>query len=112
MGTKMAVAFANIFMSAIETEIINKSPHKPLVWKRFIDDIFSLWNVDKEEIYSFIELANNHHPTIKFTAEVSETETTFPDTCIYKGERFKKESILHVCTHFKRTETFQSTYFS
>ena len=52
MGTKMAIAFANIFMSAIETEIINKSPHKPLVWKRFIDDIFSLWNVDKEETYS------------------------------------------------------------
>ena len=24
MGAKMAVAFANIFMSAIETEIINK----------------------------------------------------------------------------------------
>ena len=112
VGTKMAVAFANIFMSAIETEIINKSPHKPLVWKRFIDDIFSLWNVDKEEIYSFIELANNHHPTIKFTAEVSETETAFLDTCIYKGERFKKESILDVRTHFKPTETFQYTYFS
>ena len=87
MGTKMAVAFANIFMSAIETEIINKSPHKPLVWKRFIDDIFSLWNVDKEEIYSFIELANNHHPTIKLTTEVSEIETAFLDTCIYKKEK-------------------------
>ena len=111
-GTKMAVTFANISMSEIETEIINKSPHKPLVWKRFIDDIFSLWNVDKEEIYSFIELANNHHPTIKFTAEVSETETAFLDTCIYKGERFKKESILDVRTHFKPTETFQYTYFS
>ena len=82
------------------------------MWKRFIDDIFSLWNVDKEEIYSFIELANNHHPTIKFTAEVSETETAFLDTCIYKGERFKKESILDVRTHFKPTETFQFTYFS
>ena len=78
----------------------------------FIDDIFSLWNVDKEEIYSFIELANNHHPTIKFTAEVSETETAFLDTCIYKGERFKKESILDVRSHFKPTETFQYTYFS
>ena len=73
----------------------------------FIDDIFSLWNVDKEEIYSFIELANNHHPTIKFTAEVSETETAFLDTCIYKGEKFKKESILDVRTHFKPTETFR-----
>ena len=47
----------------------------------------SLWNVDKEEIYSFIELANNHHPTIKFTTEVSEIETAFLDTCIYKKEK-------------------------
>ena len=76
----MAVSFANIFMSALETEIIYKSPHKPLVWKRFIDDIFSLWNIDREEIYSFIGLANNHHPTIKFTAKVSDTETFFLDT--------------------------------
>jgi len=30
MGTKMAVAFANIFMSAVETEIINKSKTKQL----------------------------------------------------------------------------------
>ena len=77
MGTKMAVAFGNIFMSAVETEIINKSPHKPLMWKRFIDDIFSLWNVDKEQIDSFIELANNHHPTIKFTAEVQKQRPPF-----------------------------------
>ena len=31
MGTKTVVVFANIFMSAIQIEIINKSPHKPLV---------------------------------------------------------------------------------
>jgi len=30
MGTKMAVAFANIFMSTVETEIINKSKTKQL----------------------------------------------------------------------------------
>ena len=38
-----------------------------------------------------IEQANNHQLTIKFTVEVSETETTFLDTFIYKAERLKKE---------------------
>ena len=99
-------------MSAIETRLISQSPTKPLVWKRYIDDVFSLWDINKEEIGSFIELANNHHPTIKFTADISETEITFLDTCIYKGDRFKKESILDVKTHFKPTETFQYTHFS
>ena len=40
MGTKMAVSFANIFMSAVETEIISLSNTKPLQWKRYIDNIF------------------------------------------------------------------------
>ena len=113
MGTKMAVAFANIFMNVIETELIRLSPYKPLVWKRYIDDIFSLWNIDKKDIGSFIGLANNHHLTIKFTAEISDTEITFLDTCVHKGHRFERESILDVRMHFKKpTESFQYTEYS
>lgn len=108
----MAVAFANIFMSVEETEITYLSSNKPLVWKRHIDDIFSLWNIDKEDIGSFMELANNHHPTIKFMSEISDTGITFLDTYVYKGYSFKRESILDVRTHFKPTESFQYTEFS
>ena len=112
MGTKMAVAFANIFMSAVETEIINKSKTKPLEWKRYIDDIFSLWDSTKEEIDLFISEANRQHTTIKFTADISERDTNFLDTTVFKGERFYEESILDIRTHFKPTETFQYTHFS
>ena len=38
MGTKMAPAYANIFMAEIEEEILEEFPHIHL-WKRFIDDI-------------------------------------------------------------------------
>ena len=71
METKMAVSFANIFMAAVEREIINWSHFKLHTWKRYIDDVFSLWNMNKKEINSFIELANSYHPTIKFTADSS-----------------------------------------
>ena len=47
MGTKMAVSFANIFMAVVETEIINHSHFKLLTWKIYIDDVFSLWNINK-----------------------------------------------------------------
>ena len=77
MGTKMAVTFANMFMAKIETEILNQSVTKPLVWKRYIDDVISIWNTTREKITQFIEQANSHHPTIRFTAEISKTETTF-----------------------------------
>ena len=111
MGTKMAVAFANIFMAKIEKEILRQSTTKPIFWKRFIDDVISMWNTSRDKIEDFLVKANSFHPTIKFTAEISETETTFLDTKVYKGDRFKKESILDVRTHFKATETFQYTNF-
>ena len=98
MGTKMAVAFANIFMANIETQILSNSVAKPTIWKRYIDDIFSLWDVSKPDIDKFIEQANSHHPTIKFTAEISNTETTFLDTVVYKGKRFRDQSILDIKT--------------
>ena len=55
-----------------------------------------LWDINKPDI----EQANLHHPTIKFTAEISDTETVFLDTVVYKGKRFKEKSILDVKTHF------------
>ena len=57
----------------------------------------------------FIEKANKFHPTIKFTAEISENRITFLNTVVFKGEIFKKEPILttnllkpfniHISTH-------------
>ena len=83
MGTKMAVAFANLFMAEIETKMLSESKIKAKVWKRYIDDVFSLWDVNRKDIYLFIEQANTFHPTIKFTAEFSEKEITFLDTVVY-----------------------------
>ena len=58
MGTKMAISFR---MSAVETEIFNESTEKPLVWEKYIDDVFSFWNISIEDINEFIEQANTHH---------------------------------------------------
>ena len=43
MNKKMAVAFGNIYMAAIKTQILSR--------KRGIDDdIFSLWDINRQEI--------------------------------------------------------------
>ena len=99
MGMKMAVAFCNIFMNKVKTDILSQSLFKLLVWKRYIDDIFSHWTTNRDRIENLIEQAK--HPPIKFTADISDKETTFLDTYIYKGERFKRDAILDVRTHFK-----------
>ena len=106
MGTKMAVAFANIFMAKIENGIISKSKIKPLVWKRYIDDVFCLWDTNEDNIKEFVTRANHYHDTIKFTAEISDSEIAFLGTKVYKGERFNRDTTLDV-----QTQTFQYTNF-
>ena len=95
-------------MSVVETEIINKSKIKPHEWKRYIDDVFSLWDKTREEIDQFIVEANRHHPTIKFMAEISDKETNFLDTTIFKGERFLKDSILDISRILNRLKSFNT----
>jgi len=59
----MAVAFADIFMGKVESQILNQSAQK-LKWKRYIKDIFSIWKINKDKITQFIEQANSHHPLL------------------------------------------------
>ena len=84
MGTKAAIAFANIFMTKIENQILQQSKHKPLEWVRFMDDIASFWDVSIDEVKQFIDIeeTSRFHPTIKFTASISYTEATFLDNDI------------------------------
>ena len=44
--------------------------------------------------------------------EVSEIETTFLDTSVFKKGRLEKKRILDVRTHFRPIETFQSTHLN
>ena len=108
----MAVAFSVIFMADLEKRLLMASPFKPLVWKRFIDDIFSLWNIPIKEVSEFVNFANSFHQSIKFTCEMSSERAVFLDTEVFKGPRHSTHKILDLQTHFKPTETFQYTHFS
>ena len=113
MGTKTAVLIPlPIFSRHIETTTLSKTVFRTTVWKYYIHDSFSLWDMREPEIKAFIEQAKLHHPTIEFTAEKFDTETTFLDRVVYKGTRFKEKSILDAKTHSKQTETFLHTHFT
>lgn len=58
MGTKISVVFANIFRADIERQFLCQSMVKPTIWRRYIDDIFSLWDVSKSDKEQFIKQAN------------------------------------------------------
>jgi len=111
MGTKTAVSFANIFMVEIETNLIQQNNTKPREWKRYIDDVFSLWDCPRSEMDCFIEQPNTFHPTIKFTAEISENGITFLDTVVFKEEGSIEKSILDIKTHYKPTANLSMYQF-
>ena len=79
-------------MAHIETQSLSKTVFKPTVWKRYINDIFSLWDISKPDIVAFFaEQVDLHHPTMKFTAERSENETFFLETVVYQGTTFSEK---------------------
>ena len=42
MGTKIAPAFANLFIGDLEQKILAQFPLKPLVWWHYIDGLYDM----------------------------------------------------------------------
>ena len=84
MGTALAPNYANLFMDRFETKALENWDKKPLIWLRFIDDIFMIWT-HGEELQKFFKYLNSIYEKIKFTHENSQ-------------ERIKKKKFLrHYC---------------
>ena len=52
----------NIFMAKTESAILRQSNTTPIFWKRFIDDIISMWDTNRDKIEEFFLKANSFHP--------------------------------------------------
>ena len=48
-----------------------------MIWWRYIDDIFFIWEHGEESLKAFIGQVNIFHSTIKFTTENSKEEVNF-----------------------------------
>ena len=79
MGTKLAPAYANIFMGNLEHNFLSHAPKKPSFYKRYIDDILILWPHSQEDLNNFLLAMNDFHPSIKFTSEFDMNKITFLD---------------------------------
>ena len=107
MGTKCAPSLAIIFMDKFERDFLSKHPLAPLVWWRYIDDIFMIWPYTREELHSFIYGLNNSHPTLRFTHEVNSTTVSFLDVSITNNNQgeihtslYSKPTDAHLYLHY------------
>ena len=79
IGTKMAPAYANIAMSIFERNFLTGACSKPLVWFRYIDDIFAIWTYGEDKLKDFMLYINSIHSSFQFTCNYSKECVQFWD---------------------------------
>ena len=67
MGSPISPLIANLYMEDFEIQAIRTSPTPPTLWKRYVDDTFTI--IKKNNRDSFLEHLNSIHPNIRFTCE-------------------------------------------
>ena len=86
MGSPLGPTLANIFLCYHENKWLTDCPQefKPLLYRRYVDDLFLLFD-NEHQANSFLNYLNNKHHKIEFTFE-SETNNSlnFLDISIYK----------------------------
>ena len=74
MGTPMAVNYANIFLEKLELKMLDdyekKTNLRPLIWIRYIDDIFFIWNNGEDSLKDFIKFCNNYSSATKMSSNI------------------------------------------
>jgi hypothetical protein len=93
-------------MAFLEESFLSTQQLLPLIWWRFIDDIFMIWAHTREELSSFIKALNSYHESLKFTTDISETSANFLDVTLKKNGNkiettvYTKPTDAHMYLHY------------
>ena len=101
-----AKSYANLFMAGLEKKIFENTNFKPLLWLRYLDDIFCVWTEGLERLQEFYQYLNSFHPIIEFTMAFSKEQINFPDVTISQ-----KECALQTDLYYKLTDTHKFLHF-
>ena len=107
MGSPLGPHLANAFLSHHEKIWLSNCPEniKPLVYRRYVDDIFILCR-DVEHHNEFLDYMNKQHPNMSFSAETeSENQLAFLDVLV-----FREPSKSTFSTNVYRKTTFSGVY--
>lgn len=102
MGTPAAVPFACLFVYEVEHRVFQSTHIQPLLYKRYIDDIYLIVR-HREEATTFFGAFNDKVvPTIRCgSITIDPSSGIFLDLETFKGPRFAASGILDVKTYQK-----------
>jgi len=107
MGRKYAPAAANIYLIKFDFAAMNSFHILPLLYSRFLDDIFGVWPGTYQELLEFQSFLNSLIPGIKVTFTIHNYIIPFLDTYIYKDFDSLGNCFLRTGVYFKLTDTHQ-----
>ena len=101
MGSPLSPIVANLYMESFEVEALTSAPHPPHLWKRFVDDTFTILQSSKRD--GFLEYLNSIDQHIQFTAEDQRSDGAMPflDILVTPG----KDGSLSTSVYRKPTHT-------
>ena len=109
VGSPLGPTLANAFLCHYKKEWLDNcpSPFKPIVYRRYVDDIFILFSC-KEHLQPFVDYMNKQHRCIKFTSETEQNNTfAFLDINItrqnnqLKTSFYRKSTFSGIFTHYE-----------
>ena len=69
-------------LSILEVKFVYTYQNGPLIWLRYIDDIFGAWIGTIEEFNTFVAFLNSREESLKFVATISDTSVPFLDMMV------------------------------
>ena len=100
MGSPISPIVANIFMENFENRALATSPCTPKIWKRFVDDAFTV--IKKNQKQTFLDHLNSINNSIQFTSEDPREDGSIPFLdmlVIPDGEGRLKTTVYRKPTH-------------
>ena len=76
MGSPLSPIVANLYMETFELEAITSAPHPPYLWKKFVDDTFTI--IESSQKNELLEHVNSIDKHIQFTAEHQRSDGAMP----------------------------------
>lgn len=104
MGKKFAPAYANIYMAEWERTLFYRCSSLPLMYYRYLDDIFGIWHHGESSFHHFIDMANAHHTHIKLKSNLHYEHINFLDTTVFVRETIEGQNQLQTKVFFKPTD--------
>ena len=83
MGSKCAPSVACTYMGEFERQHVYTYHLQPLLWLRYVDDVFCLWNHGDTALLAFVDFLNSRENRINFTCLSSTDSLEFLDTTVH-----------------------------